>query len=218
MFCKKMRLFYNLLIFACIAAVSRGAPKPEIKDGEWNIPFMYWSELSPALEGTGNNTFLCEVSTLGEESTEPRQFRPGTLKLIEILNGDEERFSSFDRMSVKGCEGLKIGDRIILIVADERIPSGEDVLCIIRHRGTNCLIGHRLTRSDEEGYSKASEDALVALARRGFSDIAALTPDELRTLSIMDPDGVREVLIRQIETRIQTGSSRNELKSGSGSD
>jgi len=77
-------------------------------------------------------------------------------------------------------------------------------------------IGH----AKEEGYSDEENKCLLSLARKGFPSVSKLTPDELRILAMMDPDGVREVLIRNIEIKqAQQGSvHRSTIRSESKSE
>jgi len=174
---------------------------PKINDGIWDVNFMYWSSLSPAVEGTGSITILCEVANLGEVKTEPREYQAGELKVLELLSSSAKELKNLKTINIDGCEGLKVKDRVIICIGIEGMPNGKSVYCVLNHRGTNCSIGHRLSHKDEESFNKEDNKALLELAKKGFPSIDKLTTDELRTFSIMDPDGVREALIRKIEIK-----------------
>ncbi len=178
-------------------------PQPKVVDGSWNIPLRYWCELSPLVEGTGGFDFLCEVQALGDrilaQDQGPARFQTGVLKVIEVLHADTERFPALKTvrtLHVEGCEGLQVGDRLLLFVDSEPYEGG---YVIDRHRGTNCLIGHRLACKDEKDADGESEAALLELVRKGRTTVSKATPDELRVLARMDPAGVAEGLIRMMD-------------------
>ena len=190
----------------CVLGATSAAsdkPKPKIHEGEWVLPFRYWTSLSPVLDGTGGFDFLCEVKTLGDDVPKqdrgPFRFKSGTLSVLEVLKADTDAFpeiKSVKTLAVSGCEGLKIGDRVIVFVDSEPYDGG---YVIDRHAGTNCLIGHRLSKRGDEDYDAAANTALIELVRKGRTGVAGASADELHLLSKLDPDGVREALIRAID-------------------
>src|SRR6478735_6725916 len=117
-----MRSFLSLALIATALAVAAGEPpQPDIRDGTWDIPFRYWSKLSPVLEGTGGFDFLCEVQELGEDvqpqNEGPFRFKSGTLKVLEVLRADTKKFpavKTLKTLHVDGCESLKVGDHLIV--------------------------------------------------------------------------------------------------------
>lgn len=200
-----MRSLPALLSLLLVATTTLAADpiQPDIRDGAWHLPFRYWSELSPVLEGTGGFDFLCEVQQLGEDvrpKNGPFQYKTGILKVLEVLHADHTRFpavKSLKTLHVSGCHGLKVGDRVIVFVDGEPYEGG---YVIDRHRGTNCLIGHRLDPPDKDAADQEPEDPLINLVRKGRHLISgSTTPAELRLLTRIDPSGVAETLIRDIE-------------------
>jgi hypothetical protein len=199
-----MRVFLSLALVATALAVSAGEPpQPDIRDGIWDIPLRYWSKLSPVLEGTGGFDFLCEVQGLGEDVPAqvqgPFRFKTGTLKVLEVLHADTKKFpavKTLKTLHVEGCESLKVGDRLIVFVDGEPYQGG---YVIDRHRGTNCLIGHRLARTEDDEVVKKSEALLLELVRKDKLQVDSATTDELRILAAMDPAGVAEALTREID-------------------
>lgn len=199
---KTLVTFAALVIAAMVVAA--GPVQPAIKDGTWHIPFRYWAHISPALDSTGGFDFLCEVESLGKDippqDEGQRHFKGGTLKVLEVLHADTTAFpavTTLKTLHVQGCEGLQVGDRLLLFVDGEPYEGG---YVIDHHRGTNCLIGHRLARPDEDGVNHDREKLLIEMVRKGKASVTdEATPDELRALAMMDPAGVAEALVRRIE-------------------
>lgn len=199
-----MKIFVSLALIVMTATAMAVEPvQPDIKEGIWSVPFRYWSHLSPVLHGTGGFDFLCEVQALGKDVPKqdhgPIKYKTGILKVLEVLNADTKLFPALKTLrtlQVEGCEGLRVGDRLIVFVDGEPYENG---YVIDHHLGTNCLIGHRLARTDEEDADEASEALLIKLVKQGKTEVSHATTDELQVLALMDPAGVAKALIREIE-------------------
>ncbi|CAN5912154.1 hypothetical protein BH11VER1_BH11VER1_18340 [soil metagenome] len=198
-----MKVLASLALFVVTVTAMAAEPvQPDIKDGVWRVPFRYWSQLSPIVDGTGGFDFLCEVKALGKDVPRqdhgPFRYKTGILKVLEVLNADANKFpavKTLKTLQVEGCEGLKVGDRLILFVDGEPYENG---YVIDHHRGTNCLIGHRLARADEEVVYEDSEALLIDLVRKGRTNVSQATVEELHILALMDPAGVGHALIREV--------------------
>ncbi|MDB4265216.1 hypothetical protein N9891_00545 [bacterium] len=180
------------------------APIPDIRDGVWTISLRYWAHQAFVDSGVSDFRFLCEVTQLGPEPEKeqvlPLTFRSGELKVLENLSADEAAFKTLKSLRVTGCEGLELGDKLIVFV-DEEAYQGSYVINL--HDETNSTLGHRFTRKAESQYDERHKKdlQLVELLRKGEIDVAKVSAEDLRTLSFMNPDGVREALIREREVR-----------------
>ena len=211
-----MRHLITALIFALLVkeAVAE-QPQPNVKDAVWCVPFRYWSSVSPVAVGTGGFNFLCKVVELSpdypEQQRGPGRFKSGVLEVIDILHADTKKFpalSQVKKLRVEGCEGLKIGDSVIVFVNSEPY---EGSYVIDRHEGTNCLIGHKLSRNGDEGFDAEGNRLLLDLVKRDIPPVRNLKAEEIRALCIMDPSGVLQAMIMDVEmSEIATKTQKAE--------
>lgn len=101
-----------------------------------------------------------------------------------------------ESLSVEGTEGLRVGDRVIVLV-DSEFYEG---FYVVNHHNGGCILGIRLPPKDDRIFGKDEQNAFIDLLRKG-KDLRQLTPEEMNLWNELDPKGIGCALIREIETK-----------------
>jgi hypothetical protein len=186
-----------------VAPPQRGAKIEVSAEGVWRVPLRYWSHHPPFFDA-GGFTFLTEVVSLGPEVPPqdqqelPLQFRTGMLRVKEVLTpakGRPKEFEKIKTLDVEGTEGLKVGDRVIVLVDPEAYEGG----FVMNYHTGGCILGLRLPPKDDLSFGKEEEKTVLDFLRSGRFLIETMTSDEMRAWMQLDPAGIAVELVREVE-------------------
>lgn len=197
-------IVFSIFSVSALQADSTIHNKPDTK---WNLPLAYWCHVHP-FHDTDSFIFLTKVTALGEDKPPiskqelPFRFREGDLQVLELLSPPVKESSVLAKVKtlhVEGTEGMKIGDRIVVMVCDELF----DGLYAIKYHEGGCLVGVRLpllSKSDVhfDENEKMQEDFLNIL-RKGKFNLRQLSEEEMNIWLEIDPKGIGKDLIHEIE-------------------
>ena len=173
------------------------------KDGVFRPGFMYW--YTPY----GLILFPSEFVVLGSVTGVTHE--PEATNSIDNLRGPivsgriqveaviccpgnlHESAARINNIECDGFEGVEVGDKILVFM----IPY-EGQYAVPNRIGTNSHLGYILPKDFNSELFDPSE-FLDLLAEGDAWDIGSLTPDQLRIWAQVDPGGVAEALIRELE-------------------
>jgi hypothetical protein len=201
-----------LIVIACIIAatpvvaqtVGASAPPPiGDKNGSWSLPLRYWSH-QYVFDERDSFIFLTKVTWLGnaqrpkgEKDSRPF-FREGSLSVLELLRGDIAKYPQLKKvktLAVEGCNGLKVGDRLVVFVDSEPY---EGLYVINFHRDASSILGIRLPPDDLK-FGRDEQENFLRMLRGKQDDIQHMSIEHLQLWSQVDPNGVSNTLVRAIE-------------------
>ena len=201
------------IILACIIATAQvvaqtpdAAASPRIgnKNGVWSLPLRYWSH-QYVFEERDSFVFHVKVVSLGtaRQAKAENASRPflqeGTLGVLELLNGDTTKYPELLQVKsllVEGCNGLKVGDRVVVFVDSEPYEGG---YVINYHQDASSILGVCLPSKDPK-FGKDEQEKFLKMLRDKQEDIERMKIEDLRLWRQIDPNGVSAALIRGIES------------------
>jgi len=167
--------------------------KAEIVGATWSLAFRYSTNM-PLLYDLENHVFLAEVKKLGPvpkplPDIGKRRFQEGFLEVIETLHAAPGvDFSALKTLEVSGCEGLRVGD-VVVVFVDSEAENG--IFVVNHHPGCSSSLGPVLaSRKDYDKLDEGSEaKRFVKLVKSQFKSLFDLSPEDLEAWAHYDPQG-----------------------------
>lgn len=166
--------------------------------------FRYWSErtLLDDIHGIvllGEVIFIGEETPLREGNVEGVTKRMGSLTVEKFLRLPKTFDPSNIRtVVIENAHRLSLGDHVVVFVDAEKYG---EIYVINDHRGTNCSAGINLGKAVSGSYSLESANELIRSIEKPWTGVLELPAEEIRIWSEVDPYGVLEELLRDLELR-----------------
>ena len=133
-----------VLLLSCIAIYRSflTEPRPQIIDGGiFHAGFMYWCE-RPLFQKDWYVIVAAELEKIEEipgGGAHPDNFTQGTFRIHDVLQALPTKgviFKNASQISTTGCEGLNVGDKVLIFV--DEYDGGYGLVPVV---GSNCRIG-----------------------------------------------------------------------------
>jgi len=204
--------FSLLALLAVSPALADGPVEKPVAIGEngvWKL-FLVEGGHTSLRKDRQNYVFLTQVESLGpvpkakskakaktaDEDADAMapELQKGVLtvkkKLFAMPNG--VNVDKITKLTTDGCEGLRVGDYVIVFVNDGDNFYGE--FAIEEHAGTSSKLGVNLGKSDAKGEFPADAKRFMELLKPGSPPIREFSKEDFKIWKHFDPVGAAEEL------------------------